>query len=217
MSILHSPRTPWLMLAIFCVAALLLLVTAAGRDLGLIGDMKRSSETAAVKREIRMPIVIDKPASARPAIKRSTSPDSTASPGTPEERPKGVLDHPSDKTLQPETQGTEPESAGTLLSHRFQPNDKRFEALFHTDQPVKGTRVFFKSSPALWVVDLHGNWKNAARRVSTFEQGAIDRVVIGEHDRYLRVVFRYRDRETPMPDEPPLITEEERGFNVVIE
>ena len=217
MSILHSPRTPWLMLVIFCVAALLLFVLAAGRDLGLIRDMKRSSETAAVKREIRMPIVIDQHASARPATKRSTSPDSTASPRTPEETPKGVADHPSDKAVKPETQGAAPESAGTLLSHRFQPNDKRFEAAFRTDQPVRGTRAFFKSSPAIWVMDLPGNWKSAARRVNTFEQGTIDRVVIGEHEHYLRIVFRYRDRETSRPDEPPLITEEERGFIVVIE
>ena len=217
MSILHSPRTPWMMLAIFCAAALLLFVAAAGPDLGLIGGMKRSSETSAVKREIRMPIVIDRPASVRPATTRSNSRDNTTSPTIPEETPKEAVDHPSARGGQPEAQGAAPESAGTLLSHRFQPNDKRFEALFQTDQPVKGTRVFFKSSPALWVVDLLGNWKNAARRANTFDRGAIDRVVIGEHERYLRIVFRYRDRETPKPEEPPLITEEDRGFNVVIE
>ncbi len=216
MSILHSPRTPWLMLAIFCVAALLLFVAAAGRDLGLIGDMKRSSRATVVKREIRMPIVIDQPALARPGTTGSYSSDNATFPKTPEEKPNAVADHPSDKPVQPETQGAAPETAGTLLSHSFQPNAKRFEAAFRTDQPVEGTRVFFKSSPALWVVDLLGNWKNAARRVNTIDQGAIDRVVIGEHERYLRVIFRYRDRETPKPDEPPLITEKADGFAVLI-
>ena len=212
MSILHSPRTPWLMLAIFCVAAPLLFVLAAGRDLGLIRNMKSGTQTAAVTREIRMPIVID-----RTVPQSSPSPDKVAFPKAPGRKTKETIDPPPDKPAQPEAQGAASDTAGTLLSHSFRPSDKRFEALFRTDQPAKRTRVFFKSSPALWVVDLHGNWKNAARRVSTFEQGAIDRVVIGEHERYLRVVFRYRDRETPMPDELPLITEEERGFNVVIE
>lgn len=217
MSILHSQRTPWLMLALFCIAALLIFAAAAGRDLGLIGDMKRSGETAAIKREIRMPIVIEQSAADRSGTARPHSSNNSALPKTPVEKPEEAADHSSNKASLPETEGGGSETEGTLLSHRFQPNDKKFVAVFRTDQPVDGTRVFFKSSPAMWVVDLHGNWKNAARRVSTFDQGAIDRVVIGEHERYLRVVFRYRDREKSHPDEPPLITEEDRGFNVVIE
>lgn len=217
MSILHSPRTPWLMLIMYCIAALLLFVAAAGRDLGLIGDMKGSGEPAAGKREIRMPIVIDQQTSARPETTHSHLSDSAALSETPGGNPQSAVDHPGDKPGQPETREAAPETVGTLLSHRFLADARRFEAAFRTDQPVSGPRVFFKSAPALWVVDLHGKWRNTARRVSTFDQGAIDRVVIGEHEHYLRVVFRYRDRETSKPDEPPLITIEKSGFHVVIE
>jgi hypothetical protein len=188
-------RVPWVMLALFCAAALVLFVMAVGRDLGLIGD-GTSEHPATSVREVRMQIVHDSPS--EPRLQ-------------PTDKPAGTtLLHP------PAAQGQVPDIAGRLLSHRFNPTDTRFEAAFLTDLPAPETRVFFRSSPAIWVVDLPGIWKNASPREVSIDHGPIARVVIGEHEDFLRIVFHHRDKQRHRPAELPAVTREHSGFSVVI-
>ena len=216
MSILNSPRTPWLMLVLFCVVALLLFLAAAGRDLGLIGGMPHDSQTTAAKREVRMPIVIDQPAHDHSGTADPRQPIPAAPPKRTEENPQTAAEQIAADPEPSREPSTPSGIKGTLHSHHFIAEAGRFEATFKTDRPIKDPRVFFKSAPAIWVVDLPGNWINRARRVNTFNLGPIDRVVIGEHERYLRVVFRYREREKAKPADPPLVINSEDGFAVII-
>ncbi len=220
MSALHSPRAPWFMLAVFCAAALLLFLAAAGPDLGLILDTRPAPEPAPVKREVRMPIVIETPKAATPKV----TPDAGSAHEAPAAAPRGpAAAHPSEKPTTPAPPapparpGPAPTKAGTLLSHSLEWRGDRFEAHFQTDRAVTGAKIFFKPSPSIWVVDLPGRWRNAAPRINTFDEGGIARVVIGEHADFLRVVFHYRERDLPRPAAAPRVTEKDNGFTVVIE
>ncbi len=98
MSALHSPRAPWFMLAVFCAVALLLFLAAAGPDLGLILDTGPDPEPAPVKREVRMPIVIETPKSPTPKV----IPDTRPGHETPAPAPGGhAAGHSSDKPATP--------------------------------------------------------------------------------------------------------------------
>jgi hypothetical protein len=218
MSVLHSPRTPWVMLTVFSVAALLFFGAAAGRDFGLTRDIETSPELATVKREIRMPIIMEEHEAPR-TEKKMPRAMATAPPPTPAGQPVGLMTEATVEAAPPPhpvAQKRLPAIAGTLLSHDFRPDETKLEAVFQTDKSAAGAKIFFKASPAMWVLDLPGSWKNAARRVNPIDRGPIDRVVIGEHGAYLRVVFQYRDRGRPRPPEPPLVTEKESGFTVII-
>ncbi|WP_054029620.1 AMIN domain-containing protein [Desulfatitalea tepidiphila] len=219
MSALHSPRAPWFMLAAFCAAALLLFLAAAGPDLGLILDTCPDPEPAPVKREVRMPIVIETPKSPAPKV----SPDTGTAHKTPAPAPRGhASDRSSEKTampappVSPARPEPAPTKAGTLLSHSLEWRGDRFEAHFRTDRFVTGAKIFFRPSPSIWVVDLPGRWRNAAPRINTIDEGGIARVVIGEHPDFLRVVFHYRESNLPRPAAAPRVTEKDNGFAVVI-
>lgn len=225
MSRLHAPRTPWVMLAVFGVAALALFWVTAGRDFGLVGDTGAIKEIEAVSREVRMPIILDKYQTVKKELKEEISaelhhlhpeapPPATATPVPATPTPDPVAPAPVAATAGG-LPADDADAPGELLSHQFQFSDKDFEARFHTDRPVSGARRFFKSAPAVWVVDLPGRWTNRARRVNIIDQGAIAKVVIGEHDTYLRIVFRYRDSSQPRTAEPT-VAEEEDGLRVVI-
>jgi len=219
MSALHWPRAPWFMLAAFCAAALFLFLAAAGRDLGLVFDTDAAPEPTLFKREVRMPIVIEPPQSPPPTVaQKAGAVDKTTTPAhgghTPGHRSEGrTAPTPPEPPARPKTASA---TVGTLLSHRFEWRDDRFQARFQTDRPVAGAKIFFRSSPSIWVVDLPGRWRNAAPRINTVDQGNIRRVVIGEHPEFLRVVFYYRERDLPRPAVAPRVTEKDNGFAVAI-
>lgn len=108
-----------------------------------------------------------------------------------------------------------PEGPGKLLSHNFSRTGDGFRAVFRTDRAVPGPKVFFIPSPARWVVDIPGLWRNTTRFNNRIEEGFISRVVIGEHEDYLRVVFHFRDTGLTRPG-PPDVINEKGGFIVFL-
>ena len=208
MSALHAPRAPWVLLAVFCAAALIFFAVAVDRDIALIGAMAPSAERAA--QVVRRPIPIE----AKQAAGAEREPLQALPAPPPKPAPSAAA--PKKETAPPPVQTTAADTSGTLLSHTLQRTDTGFEAVFRTDRPVSGARTAFMSPPAMWVVDLPGTWKNRSRRELTLGQGAIERIAIGEHPKYLRVVFYFRDRDQPRPAQSPLVTEEENGFTIVI-
>jgi hypothetical protein len=216
MSALHAPRAPWLLLAVFCAAALIVFAVAIDRDVALIRDMASSPKTPA--HVVRMPIVIEAKPTVRvepPAEHARPTPTATHAAQPPAHSPSADKEavKPS-PTPAPPTPA--PDEAGTLLSHQFKPADAGFEARFRTDKPVFGAKVVFRSAPAMWVVDLPGTWKNKARRDLAIDQGPIRRVAIGEHPKFLRIVLYYRDANHSKPSMTPMVLEAENGFTVLV-
>lgn len=216
MSALHTPRAPWVLLAVFCAAALIVFAVAIDRDVALIRDMASSPQTPA--HVVRMPIVLAEKPTVRvepPAEHARPTPTPTHAAPSPAHAPSTAKEvvKPSPTPLPPTPV---PDVAGTLLSHAFKPADAGFEARFRTDKPVSGARLAFRSAPAMWVVDLPGTWKNRAHRDVTIDQGPIRRVAIGEHPNFLRIVFYYRDANRSKPSMAPMVLEAENGFTVVV-
>lgn len=108
-----------------------------------------------------------------------------------------------------------PDAAGNLLSYSFTVTGKGFRAVFRTDSAVPDPKVFFLADPARWVVDIPGKWRNTARFNNRIEDGFISRVVLGEHEEYLRVVFHFRETGLTRT-EPPDIINEKGGFVVFL-
>lgn len=104
---------------------------------------------------------------------------------------------------------------GKILSHNFSRTGDDFRAVFMTDRAVPAPKVFFIPSPARWVVDIPGIWRNTARFSNSIEEGFISRVVIGEHEDYLRVVFHFRDTGLTRP-KPPDVINEKGGFIILL-
>ncbi|MCJ8502439.1 AMIN domain-containing protein [Desulfatitalea alkaliphila] len=216
MSVLHSPRAPWILLLLFGAAVLVLVLLAAGRDVGLLRDADTLSDPSALTREVRMPIPQVPPSSARG--------QAPASPA--KERP--IPDRPQDPPAPPPVAAPrdvpppavpEPTAGpGRLLAYTITHHDEDtgLTARFRTDIPVADPRVFFLADPALWVVDLPGRWTNLAPRVHTSDQGVVGRMVIGEHPDHLRIVFHYRDRDRPRPAAAPVVTRQSQGITVSI-
>lgn len=215
MSLLHSPRTPWVMLGIFCCAVLVLFFLTIGSDVGRLREVSRADEIEAVKNEVRMPIVFETNSNAEKAP--VPSPPSGSSEPAEQKHSDGRPEPPSDAPApepQPEAAAISPALPGKLLSHSFKQTGTTFEASFRTDRAIVGAKTFFKANPALWAVDLSGQWTNLAPRVTRVDNGVIEKVVIGKHDDFLRVVFRYRDKKYSRPDVTPEVLEEADGFTV---
>jgi hypothetical protein len=227
MSILHSSRAPWILLILFCIVAGTFFVLAAGRDVGLLPEAVSDRERPTVWGELRRAItwgehaVVDTEKAmvhkAGETLEHAgqklegwagASMHEDAAPTTaPPPRP--AKDLPAPKTPRHD-------SPGKLLSHDFAFDEDGFMAAFTTNRPVPQPRVFFIADPARWVVDVPGTWKNSARFNNSIAEGFISRVVLGEHDNYLRLVFHFRDITRSQPDQPPLITREDQGLVVLI-
>jgi hypothetical protein len=188
MNAAFSPRAPWVMLALFCAAALILFVMSAGRDLGWIADAAPAEPKVVEVRKVSMAIVHDGHAT-------------DGHTQTPRIRPTGRQ---------------APAVSAMLLSHQFTPSDTGFEAVFQTDRPEPETHVFFMPSPPVWVLDLPGSWKNVSPRDVVMDHGPVARVVIGEHEDFLRIVFYYRDKQRLPPAERPVVHREHSGFTVIV-
>lgn len=225
MSVLHSPRAPWILLLLFGAAALVLVLLAAGRDVGLLRDAGTLTDPSAMRREVRMPIPQEPPP--------STGGQAPASPA----RVRPIPDRPQDPPSPPPVAGArevppvadprdvpppavpEPvEGPGRLLAYTIthHDDDTGLTARFRTDIPVADPRVFFLADPALWVVDLPGRWTNLAPRIHTPDRGVVGRMVIGEHADHLRLVFHYRDRDRGRPAAAPVVTRQSHGITVSI-
>ncbi len=218
MSALHSPRAPWLMLLLFCAATAAFFLLAAGRDLALLPDaltqdQKKPAQSKVSK--IRQAIVREEQKIVR-AEKKALHGigEMLEHAGRKIEGLAGV--GPEELAPSPDQEIPGPEVPGKLLSHRFAVLDKGFKAEFDTDRPVPEPKIFFMSSPALWAVDIPGKWSNASPRINTTKQGEIRRVVIGEHEDYLRLVFLYHDAELPRPEMKPEFKRTEGGFAVFV-
>ncbi len=226
MSLLHAPRAPWIMLAVFSASALVVFGLTAGSDLGLIGATRPAAEIAAVSREVRMPIIIEKYETVKEELKEvlkeeleKPQPTAAPAPAPAELPPADQIQTPAtaSRPAPPQTgQSAGNVARGTVLTHSFHYTPKEFEARFRADRPVTDTKIFFKSSPAVWVLDLPGRWTNRSPRTTAMDQGPIAQVAIGEHDTFLRIVFRYRDKNQARPAEAPTVAKEETGLRVVI-
>jgi hypothetical protein len=229
MSILHSSRAPWCMLALFCIGIFTFFVLAAGKDIGLLPHAFLSTGNATLKGEVRGVIqrdegyVVDgehrvlrkigqvleragqrlegRGRSEGPA-RNATTTDASA-PATP------VVPRQSPPPQEADT-------PGKFLAHEFTLDDSGFQASFQTNRAVPRPKVFFIAAPARWVVDVPGTWRNMARFNNSMDKGFIRRVVLGEHDGYLRIVFHFRDTDQSHPAQPPLITPGNHGLDIVV-
>jgi hypothetical protein len=194
MSPLTPQRAPWIMLIFFCAAALILFIVSAGRDLGSIAGGESAAPIAH-----REPYAGEGGTPVRPA-------QGQGSPAVGHQSGTAERANPIRAAA----------DAGVLLTHHYKPADTQFEAVFRTSRPQPESRVFFMPSPAIWVLDLPGAWKNASPREVFMDHGPIARVVVGEHESYLRIVFHYRNKDLPRPAEPPAVTRDPDGFSVII-
>ncbi len=221
MSILHSPRIPWLMLCIFCIAAASFFILAAGQDLGLLPEAASSREKGSVVSEIRQAITRgeQKVVEVEKGIAHRTGEalehagqrlSGWAGMDTEEKAPKATV------APMPPPEERVQDTRGRLASHDFSQTGQGFEAAFVTNRPIQEPKVFFIADPARWVVDVPGQWRNNARFNNPIDEGAISRVALGEHDDYLRIVFHFRDVTRPRPDQRPRITRQDKGFVVLI-
>ncbi len=212
MSVLHSSRAPWFILLLFIAAAAIFFLLAAGRDLGLVQeavgpDQKTTVIRQAIIRGEQKVLQIE-----RNALKGI---------GEALEHAGRKLEDAAVKVPEKEASATKAaekppaDDPGKVMSHSFSLTDKGFRAVFRTDRAVPDPKVFFIPSPARWVVDIPGLWRNTARFNNRIDEGFISRVVLGEHEDYLRVVFHFRDTGLNRP-KPPGVINEKSGFIILL-
>lgn len=226
MSALHTSRAPWLMLGLFAVAALLFFTLAAGRDVGLLPEALAPDEQTTVLGNIRRALMrVEKKAVQAESDALLGAGQLTEQAGQrlkswsgepPETLPQPAQPEPSLVSAETVSPESELKAPGKLVGHTFTLTDHGFKATFLTDRAVPDPKTFFFSSPAIWVVDLPGSWRNASTRVSTIDHGFISQVVIGEHQDHLRLSFHFREASQPHPAESPLFIREAKGFTVIV-
>jgi len=216
MSMLHSRRAPWAMVVAFLAAALSFFVLAAGTEVGLLpgafslanlmpgrslsGGHVRGAVTRLEQAAERLEHeVAGKTGRALIGVGKRLEGDFG----------QGGVQAPAVEAQSPAT------GPASLLSHRFTESAEEFRAVFTTDRPVEEDSVFFMRGPARWVVDLKGDWRNAARRVNELPDSFIGRVIIGTHGSFLRIVFHYAD-ESAEPKGAPRLAKDGNGFTVTI-
>ncbi|GAB6060159.1 AMIN domain-containing protein [Desulfonatronum parangueonense] len=222
MSILHSTRTSWAMLAIFTVSASMLFLLAVEQDMGLIPSVFRSGGAGTVSHEIRRVInrgeerIVEMEHefahragealehAGQQLQERSGVDTQAAEPPPPAAVPASVAQKPA------------ADIPGRVLTHDFSLMDQGLQATFVTDRPVPEPRIFFIAEPARWVVDVPGSWVNTARYNNAIAEGFISRVVLGEHENYLRVVFHFRDTGRARTAKAPQVTRQDNGFAILV-
>lgn len=208
MSLLHSRRVPWFLLLVFLAAAAGFFVLAAGPEATRLPEVFSLSALLPPQdemTEVRRIVTRMEESAQRFQVSR------TGSGRTQHDtRQKATVIH-----LEP---GPQPKPvAGTigLVSHHFSETDEGFRAVFGTDSTPGTQRVFFMRGPARWVVDLEGVWRNVSPKISVPPGLFINRVVIGVHESYLRIVFHYAN-EAAAPQSAPRLAKEANEFSVVI-
>ncbi|MFH1019074.1 MAG: hypothetical protein V1782_00475 [Pseudomonadota bacterium] len=226
MSALHTSRAPWLMLSLFTAAALLFFVLAAGQDVGLLPEVLQPDAQTTVMGNIRRALMrVEQKAVTAEDDMRMRAGQVMEHAGQRLEGPGGgpaaTLSQPAQPapSLAPAenvSQDPELKAPGKLLGHTFRLTEQGFKATFLTDRAVPEPKAFFFSGPAMWVVDLPGNWRNASTRVSAIEHGFISQLVIGEHQDHLRLSFHFREANQLHPAESPVIIRGVNGFTVIV-
>lgn len=195
MSRLHSRFIPWLMLAGFVAAAVTLFSLAAGPEaVQLRGVLSLASlwEERPGPREVRRVV-------ARVRLAEQEAEHWLLDAAGKRLEAEGKAFEARGKALEtladPEQESEQAQSENPLrlLSHRFSETATEFKGVFATDLPPGEGRTYFLRGPARFVVDMHGQWRNASPRLSTLRGHFISRVVIDSHDSFLRLVFHCSD------------------------
>lgn len=215
MSVLHSRQAPWALLVAFLAAAVCFFVLAAGQDMGLLPGAfslsnlfpDRSLSGGQVRGAVtRLEQTVERlEREAVGGTGRALEGAGKRLEGLAGQRPPPPVEPPPEPAAGP----------SSLLSHRFSETSEGFRAIFTTDRPPAEEAVFFMRGPARWVVDLKGEWRNAARRVNELPDSFIGRVVIGTHGTFLRIVFHYAD-ERAEPKGAPRLAKDANGFTVTV-
>jgi len=199
MSRLHSRFIPWIMLAAFLAAAVLLFSLAAGPEaLQLRGVLSLSSlwEERPGPREVRRVVARVKQAELEAEHWLLDAAGKRLEAGGQRLEARGKkLESMAGASQEPEQESEQAlgESPHRLLSHRFSETATEFKGVFATDLPPGEGRTYFLRGPARFVVDMHGQWRNASPRLNTLRGHFINRVVIDSHDSFLRLVFHCSD------------------------
>lgn len=195
MSRLHSRFIPWVMLAGFLAAAVTLFSLAAGLEaLQLRGVLSLASlwEERPGPREVRR--VVARARQAEQEVEHwllDAAGKRLEAGGKALEARGKTLETLADP--EQESDHAQSESPLRLLSHRFSETATEFKGVFATDLPPGEGRTYFLRGPARFVVDMHGQWRNASPRLNTLRGHFISRVVIDSHDSFLRLVFHCSD------------------------
>lgn len=217
MNLFTSPRTPWLMVMAFFAAAPALFLLGAGRDLHLMPlvlDSVRGKDVQAgiraavlgleeklvleekrIRYRIGEELALAGESLAPPAPSLKSSPPPGKSPAVP---PK------------PRPSAPDPEkvSSARILSHGIFSGKDGFRAVFTANRAFPAPRVFFIAAPSRWVVDIPGDWRGGNFRSRATDDARVQRVAVGEHAQFLRLVFHMRnENETPEGREPRILLE----------
>jgi hypothetical protein len=225
MSILHSPRAPWLMLIAFAFCAMTFFSVAVGRDVGLVTALFNPESPVTLQDEVQRLItrwrekkhVSESEHDAtigQPGQETAARPDASPVFRSPVQPPPATTPLPNPTALSPLP--AQSDGPGRLLSHSFSPVESGFQAVFRADRPVPQPKYFFIGNPARWVVDIPGEWRNTARFNNAIDNGFIRQVVLGEHGDYLRIVFHYRSRDLPRPAHSPDLARRDNDLSVTI-
>ena len=224
MSVLHSSRAPWLMLTAFAFCAMAFFSLAVGRDVGLVSALFDPKSEVTLKEEIPRLLargeqrivaleqeILHGVGSTLEHAGRRLSGEQAVAP-----QPTPAIAPPTAPTPPPSAAVPTSADPGTLLFHQINQDENLFQGDFAMDRTAPTPKVFFMSSPAVWVVDLPGSWTNHAPHATNFDQGFIRRVTIGEHPDYLRLVFHFRNRDLPPPAHRPVVTRLPNSLTVAI-
>lgn len=225
MTPLTSPKTLWYMVTVFFAAALTLFFLTAGQDLPLLpqalkqmsaqkwtGDIRETlhhTETLLIQEEktIRYRIAEN----LEKAGENLADPDPAPAPA------------PAPPVKQPTVSRKKipllPDHGGvsTLLRHEFRRDATGLHLLFTADQPFPAPGIFFMENPARWVLDLPGNWRSETLLSTGLEDPDIQRMVLGIHENFLRIVLHLRTETQSLPKKEPRILLSERRMELVVE
>ena len=223
MSVLHSPRAPWLMLVVFVLCAMTFFSLAVGRDVGLVTALFNPESPVTFREEVQRLYTRwregahTEHASAPTAehLGQGKAQTPVASPSfrsTVRHPPPASSSEPPDSSAPQDHEG----EAGRLLSHSFSQIESGFQAGFRANRRVPRPKHFFLGQPARWVVDIPGKWRNMARFNNTIASGFIHQVILGEHEDYLRIVFHFRNKDLSRPEHTLDIARQDNDLTVTI-
>lgn len=199
MSRLHARFVPWIMLAGFLFAAVLLFSLAAGPEaLQLRGVLSLASlwnERPGPKEVRRMVSRVRQAEQEAEHWLLDAAGKRLEAEGKRLEARGKKFESMAEGEEEPGQESWQAQNEGPLrlLSHRFTESSTEFKGVFATDLAPGEGRTYFLRGPARWVVDMHGQWRNASPRLNTLRGHFINRVVIDSHDSFLRIVFHCAD------------------------